>query len=80
MEHPEWFTDAPEELDVGIAQRHFEDALILLQKTKDYINQFTTSNGTLDHVMSEIQRKVELIKKIILFFRKLSFNFFNFKN
>lgn len=57
-EHPEWFIDAPEELDVCVAQRHFEDALTLLQKSKDYINQFVLTNGQLDHVMNEIQRKV----------------------
>lgn len=59
MEYPEWVIDAPEELDVCIAQRHFEDALALLQKTKDYIHQATSSNGQLDHIMIEIQRKVD---------------------
>lgn len=44
-----------------VAQRHFEDALTLLQKTKDYINQFSASNGQNDHVMSEVQRKVTLL-------------------
>lgn len=43
-----------------MAQRHFEDALALLQKTKDYINQFSANSGQTDHIMSEIQRKVTL--------------------
>lgn len=60
--HPEWFTDAPEELDVCVAQRHFEDALALLQKAKEYINQFIISNGQADHVMIEIQRKVLIFR------------------
>lgn len=58
MEHPEWLLDAPEELDVCVAERHFEDALVLLHKTKDYINQFLLTNGQLDHGISEVQRKV----------------------
>ncbi|KAJ8935083.1 hypothetical protein NQ314_013028 [Rhamnusium bicolor] len=59
MVHPEWFLDIPEELDVCVAQRHFEDALTFLQKAKDYINQFVVMTGQPDHVMIDIQRKVE---------------------
>lgn len=33
---PEWFLESPEEVDVLIAERHFEDALELLMKCKDY--------------------------------------------
>ncbi|KAJ8916246.1 hypothetical protein NQ315_016386 [Exocentrus adspersus] len=57
--HPEWFLDIPEELDVCVAQRHFEEALTYLQKAKDYINQFVTANGQPDQVVIDIQRKVE---------------------
>ncbi|KAJ8958912.1 hypothetical protein NQ318_019681 [Aromia moschata] len=57
--HPEWFLDIPEELDVCVAQRHFEEALAFLQKAKEYINQFVAANGQPDHVMIDIQRKVE---------------------
>jgi hypothetical protein len=57
--HPEWFLEIPEELDVCIAQRHFEDALTFLQKSKDYIVQFVNTNGQPDHVIVDIQRKVE---------------------
>ncbi|KAG5870032.1 hypothetical protein JTB14_026613 [Gonioctena quinquepunctata] len=57
--HPEWFIDVPEELDVCVAQRHFEEALALLQKAKEYISQFATVNDQSDHVMIDIQRKVE---------------------
>nr|XP_023022434.1 exocyst complex component 8 [Leptinotarsa decemlineata] len=57
--HPEWFIDLPEELDVCVAQRHFEEALVLLQKANDYINECLTTNDQLDHVMIDIQRKVE---------------------
>lgn len=46
-------------MDVYVAQRHFEDALNLLQKAKDYLTQYHSSNGQLDHTLSEIKRKVE---------------------
>ncbi|XP_072396920.1 exocyst complex component 8 [Diabrotica undecimpunctata] len=59
MVHPEWFLDIPEELDVCVAQRHFEEALSLLQKAKEYINQMTAGNEKHDHVFLDIQRKVE---------------------
>lgn len=51
--------EIPEELDVCVAQRHFEEALTFLQKAKDYIAQFIVSNGQPDHVIIDIQRKVE---------------------
>uniref|UniRef100_A0A6P7GEP0 Exocyst complex component 8-like n=1 Tax=Diabrotica virgifera virgifera TaxID=50390 RepID=A0A6P7GEP0_DIAVI len=56
---PEWFLDIPEELDVCVAQRHFEEALSLLQKAKEYISQMTAGNEKHDHVFLDIQRKVE---------------------
>ncbi|CAG9814127.1 unnamed protein product [Phaedon cochleariae] len=57
--HPEWFMEVPEELDVCIAQRHFEDALTLLQRAKEFIIQYVAANEQSDHVMIDIQRKVE---------------------
>nr|CAI5822840.1 unnamed protein product [Callosobruchus analis] len=57
--HPEWFTESPEELDVCVAQRHFEEAVTLLQKVKDYINQSNSLPGQPDHIVVDIQRKVE---------------------
>ena len=33
---PDWFLESPEEIDVFIAERHFEDALELLNKCKEY--------------------------------------------
>lgn len=52
--HPEWVLEVPEELDVYIAQRQFENALNLLQKAKEYIEK----NEQLDHILIDIQRKV----------------------
>ncbi|XP_017784758.1 PREDICTED: exocyst complex component 8 [Nicrophorus vespilloides] len=57
--HPDWLLDIPEELDVCVAQRHFEEALVLLQKAKDYIMQYISSNNQSDHILADIQRKVE---------------------
>lgn len=57
--HSEWFLDIPDELDVCIAQRHFEDALNYLQKAQNYISKFNLQNPTSDPVMLEIQKKVE---------------------
>ncbi|CAG9859377.1 unnamed protein product [Phyllotreta striolata] len=58
--HPEWFVEIPEELDVCVAQRHFEEALSLLQKAKEYLNQASSASGDKrDTVFTDIQRKVE---------------------
>ncbi|KAF2880749.1 hypothetical protein ILUMI_25421 [Ignelater luminosus] len=57
--HPEWLLETPEELDVYVAQRHFEDALNLLQKAKEYFSHYVPPNGQPDHQLTEIKRKVE---------------------
>lgn len=45
-----------------MAQRHFEDALNFLQKSKDYVAQLNkTNDGQLDHVVIDIQRKVSYV-------------------
>lgn len=56
--HPDWFLEVPEELDVCVAQRHFEDALQLLQKAKEYIAQHKQNQS--DRVLNDTQRKVRL--------------------
>lgn len=50
----------PEDLDVFVAQRHFEDALNLLNRAREYITQHVTKAEYQDAVLSEIQRKVEM--------------------
>lgn len=57
--HPEWFTEAPEEMDVLVAQRHFEEALSLLQKTRDYITQVKGDQP--DHILNDTERKVNIL-------------------
>lgn len=53
-ELPEWLLELPEDLDVCIAQRHFEDAYSLLQKA----NQFSFPSSK-DPQLIEIRRKVD---------------------
>ena len=53
-ELPEWLLELPEDLDVCIAQRHFEDAFSLLQKA----NQFPLPVHK-DPQLIEIRRKVD---------------------
>lgn len=53
-ELPEWLLELPEDLDVCIAQRHFEDAYALLQKA----NQFTFPTSK-DPQLLDIRRKVD---------------------
>lgn len=57
--HPEWLLEISEELDVCIAQRHFEDALNLLQKSKEYFSTYIPNSEQPDHMFIEIKRKVE---------------------
>ena len=33
---PEWLQDAPEDMDADIVQRHFEEAVILLEQCKKH--------------------------------------------
>lgn len=39
IELPEWIVDLPDDLDVLIAQRHFEDANALISKAKLYLEE-----------------------------------------
>ncbi|XP_071451392.1 exocyst complex component 8 [Hetaerina americana] len=55
-ELPEWVTEVAEDLDVSIAQRHFEDAYALLVRAREY---FQSRSGEDDPVVQDIKRKVE---------------------
>lgn len=39
---PEWLNSAPEEIQAEIAQRHFEDSLVLVQKCEEYLAKDNT--------------------------------------
>ncbi|XP_050306757.1 exocyst complex component 8 [Anthonomus grandis grandis] len=58
--HPDWFHDIPDELDVCLAQRQFEDAVNYLNRAQHYINKFNSQHSTADHTVLDIQKKVEL--------------------
>ncbi|KAL1491069.1 hypothetical protein ABEB36_011722 [Hypothenemus hampei] len=58
INHPEWFLDIPDELDVCIAQRQFEEAVNYLNKAQMYINK-TTDHQQIDMALTEIREKVE---------------------
>ncbi|KRT82943.1 hypothetical protein AMK59_3910 [Oryctes borbonicus] len=64
--HPEWFLEIPDELDVCVAQRHFEEALILLEKAKDYNATYTPPQNHDDHIFADISRKVEQRKSALI--------------
>lgn len=66
LTHTDWFLEIPEELDVCVAQRHFEEALNLLQKAKDYISQHKEKDHHGDHVLIDIERKVIAINTFII--------------
>ncbi|XP_018322011.1 exocyst complex component 8 isoform X2 [Agrilus planipennis] len=53
--HPEWILESSDELEVHIAQRHFEEALNLLHKAKDYLNQYILPNNQSDPVLMDIK-------------------------
>ncbi|KAI4465406.1 exocyst complex component 8 [Holotrichia oblita] len=55
--HPEWFLEIPDELDVCVAQRHFEEALSLLDKAKDYTVAYIPTQNQDDHIFADISRK-----------------------
>ncbi|KAK5645988.1 hypothetical protein RI129_004452 [Pyrocoelia pectoralis] len=57
--HPDWLSESPEELDVFIAQRHFEDALTVLQKAKEYFSKYVPPSGQVDHTFIEIKNKID---------------------
>lgn len=57
---PEWLNSAPEEIQAEIAQRHFEDSLVLIQKCEDYMQKNPAFYNS-----EEIQDKVKSLKTIL---------------
>lgn len=57
LELPDWLLEVPEDLDVCIAQRHFEDAYNLLERARDFLDK-NSGRGS-DAVIIDIRRKVE---------------------
>ncbi|EEB12116.1 exocyst complex component, putative [Pediculus humanus corporis] len=61
---PDWFLESPEEIDVFIAERHFEDALELLNKCKEYCDGLDEQQK--DSVVIDIKNKIENRKKNLI--------------
>ncbi|KAJ4432975.1 hypothetical protein ANN_15232 [Periplaneta americana] len=60
-ELPEWLMEVPEDLDVCIAQRHFEEAYNLLERAREFLDKNTAT----DPVITDIRRKVETRAKAL---------------
>ena len=56
-ELPEWLMEVPEDLDVCIAQRHFEEAYNLLERAREFLDKNTAT----DPVITDI-RYVSFLK------------------
>lgn len=54
---PEWLTSAPEEIQSQIAQRHFEDALAVIQKCEEFYAKDKTF-----HNATEVIEKIKALK------------------
>lgn len=63
LELPDWLLEAPEDLDVCIAQRHFEDAYNLLERAREFLDKNTGRDN--DAVIIDIRRKVETRIKML---------------
>ncbi|KAK6617456.1 hypothetical protein RUM43_014465 [Polyplax serrata] len=61
---PEWFLESPEEVDVLIAERHFESALELLLKCKEYFDGAQANKD--DSVLNDVRNKLEIRKKYLI--------------
>lgn len=58
---PEWLTEAADDLDVSIAQRHFEEAYAIIQKTEEF---FASAQD--DQSLADIKSKVENRKDVLI--------------
>lgn len=54
-ELPEWIIDLADDLDVLIAQRHFEDANSLISKARQYLEEQT------DQISTSIEQEIKYI-------------------
>ncbi|XP_068084288.1 exocyst complex component 8 [Anabrus simplex] len=67
LELPEWLLEVPEDLDVCIAQRHFEEAYNLLERARDFLEKNPGNNtNASDPVITDIKRKVDVRVKALI--------------
>ncbi|KAI5703336.1 hypothetical protein M8J75_010558 [Diaphorina citri] len=55
---PEWLHEVPEDLDVLIVERHFEEAYHLIEKTREYLNEPSGGNSLDSAFVQECERKL----------------------
>lgn len=61
---PDWMTESPEELDVLIAERHFEEALELLTRCNEYVKSIDENEK--DPTFVDIKNKIESRRKHLI--------------
>jgi hypothetical protein len=49
-ELPEWLMEVPEDLDVCIAQRHFEEAYNLLERAREFLDKNTATDPVITDI------------------------------
>ena len=61
----DWLKDVPESLDVYIAQREFEEAVALIEKTKTYLKDFSDSHALRD-VRARLNHRINQLSKVLM--------------
>ena len=61
----DWLKDVPENLDVYIAQREFEQAVSLIEKTKTYLKDFSDSHALRD-VRARLNHRINQLSKVLM--------------
>jgi hypothetical protein len=70
-ELPEWLMEVPEDLDVCIAQRHFEEAYNLLERAREFLDKNTAT----DPVITDIRYT---INDLVMFDSCMNLNMLSF--
>ncbi|XP_071945087.1 exocyst complex component 8-like [Antedon mediterranea] len=65
----DWLTELPEDLDMCIAQRNFEDAVDLIIKTNDYLKEVPACPALKD-MRARVDHRIELLTDVLI--RELS--------
>lgn len=60
-----WLKDAPENLDVYIAQREFDQAIKLIEETKGYLKDFSDSHALRD-IRARINHRITQLSTVLM--------------
>jgi hypothetical protein len=61
----DWLKDAPDDLDVSIAQRDFESAMELIEKTKNYLSGLAENHAVRD-IRSRIDHRAKHLAEVLV--------------